>query len=197
MPDEKGFQQCVQKIGERVHELESIADPAMRASAKDLVQLLMEMHGSALERMLEIIFESSDGGTRVIDELGHDPMVSSLLVLYGLHPEGLQTRVERKLAEIRSSLFKMGAEVKTATVIGSEVRLGVSIEGHSCGSTTRNVKATIEEAMYLAAPDLTSLVLEGLEEPTPSGFVAMETLVRTPAAIPMHQAASRSIEGMD
>jgi hypothetical protein len=195
--DEKDFQQCVQKIGERVHELESIADPAMRASAKELVQLLMEMHGSALERMLEIVFESSDGGSRVIDELGHDPMVSSLLVLYGLHPEGLQARVERKLGEIRSPLFKMGAEVKTATVIGSEVRLQVSIEGHSCGSTARNVKTMIEEAMYLAAPDLTSLVLEGLEEPSASGFVAMETLAGTPAGISLAPAGSRSSEGMD
>ena len=110
MADEKDFQQQVQRIGERVHELESIADPAVRSSAKELVQLLMEMHGTALERMLEIIFQSSDGGTRVIDELGQDPLVSSLLVLYGLHPEELQTRVERKLAEVRSRLYKMGAE---------------------------------------------------------------------------------------
>ena len=197
MADEKDFQQCVQKIGERVQELESIADPAMRGAAKELVQLLMEMHASALERVLEIVFESSDGGIRVIDELGHDPVVSSLLVLYGLHPEELQTRVERKLAEIRSPLFKMGAEVKTAKVIGSEVRLQVSIEGHSCGSTTRNVKAMIEEAMYLAAPDLTSLVLEGLEEPSPSGFVSMETLARTPAGVSLAQAGSPNSEGMD
>lgn len=177
MADEKDFQQQVQRIGERVHELESIADPAVRSSAKELVQLLMEMHGTALERMLEIIFQSSEGGTRVIDELGQDPLVSSLLVLYGLHPEELQTRVERKLAEVRSRLYKMGAEATLVAVNGTEVRVRVSIEGHACGSTSKNVKAAVEEAMYEAAPDLTSLVVEGLEEPAASGFVAMDALL--------------------
>ncbi len=199
MADEKDFQQQVQRIGERVHELESIADPAVRSSAKELVQLLMEMHGTALERMLEIIFQSSDGGTRVIDELGQDPLVSSLLVLYGLHPEELQTRVERKLAEVRSRLYKMGAEATLLGVNGTEVRVRVSIEGHVCGSTTQNVKAAVEEAIYEAAPDLTSLVVEGLEEPAASGFVAMDALLGASAtsSVTRRTMAALSQDGMD
>ena len=196
MADEKDFQQQVQRIGERVHELESIADPAVRASAKELVQLLMEMHGTALERMLEIIFQSSDGGTRVIDELGQDPLVSSLLVLYGLHPEELQTRVERKLAEIRSRLYKMGAEATLLGVNGTEVRVRVNIEGHTCGSTAQNVKVVVEEAIYEAAPDLTSLVVEGLEEPAASGFVAMDTLLGASSAA-RRPVATLGSDGMD
>ncbi len=42
---------------------------------------------------------------------------------------------------------------------------GLRVEGHACGSTSRTVQATVEEAIYEAAPDLTSLVVEGLEEP--------------------------------
>jgi NifU-like domain len=194
--DEKDFQKQVQRIGERVRELEAIADPAVRASAKELVQLLMEMHGTALERILEIVFQSSDGGTRVIDELGQDPLVSSLLVLYGLHPEDLQTRVERKLAEIRSRLYKMGAEATLLAVNGSDVRVRVSIEGHACGSTAQNVRATVEEAMYEAAPDLTSLVVEGLEEPATSGFVAMDALLGTASAAG-RPVATLGRDGMD
>ncbi|MGA9563919.1 MAG: hypothetical protein WBS19_00205 [Candidatus Korobacteraceae bacterium] len=196
MADAKDFQQQVQRIGERVQELETIADPAVRSSAKELVHLLMEMHGSALERMLEIIFQSSDGGTRVIDELGQDPLVSSLLVLYGLHPEELQTRVERKLAEVRSRLYKMGAEATLVAVNGSDIRVRVSIEGHVCGSTTQNVKAAVEEAIYEAAPDLTSLVVEGLEEPAPSGFVAMDALLGASSAA-SRPAATLGHDGMD
>ena len=70
----------------------------MRAAAKELVQLLMDLHGSGLERILEIVFQSGESGRRIIDELGEDPLVSGLLILYGLHPDDLQTRVERKLA---------------------------------------------------------------------------------------------------
>jgi len=197
--DEKDFQKRVQKIGGLVQDLESITDPAARAAAKELVQLLMDLHGTALERIMEIVFQSGDSGPAVVDELGQDQLVSSLLVLYGLHPDDLQTRVERKLKQIRSTLHKMGAEAQLINVNGGEVRLHVSLEGHTCGSTKGMVQATVEEAMYEAAPDLTSLVVEGLEEPTASGFVAVETLLAaSPASSsPLHHPAALSSEGMD
>jgi Fe-S cluster biogenesis protein NfuA len=202
--DEKDFQQRVQKIGDLVHDLESIADPASRAAAKELVQLLMELHGTGLERILEIVFQSGDSGPRVIDDLGQDRLVSSLLILYGLHPEELQTRVERKLAQIESKLHKMGAEAKLVGINGGEVRVRVRVEGQGCGSTSRTVQMAVEEAMYEAAPDLTSLTIEGLESPVESGFIAVEKLLAsTPLAGPslsssstIHPTVSLS-EGMD
>jgi Fe-S cluster biogenesis protein NfuA len=194
--DEKDFQQRIRRIDERVNELEAIADPAVRSAARELVQLLMELHGSALERMLEITFQSGDAGTRVIDELGQDPLVSSVLVLYGLHPEELGTRVERKLKEIRPRLYKMGAEATLVSVNGSDVRVRVSIEGHACGSTAQNVRAAVEEAIYEAAPDLTSLVVEGLEEPVAVGFVAIDTLLGASSAA-RRPVATLGSDGMD
>jgi Fe-S cluster biogenesis protein NfuA len=202
--DEKDFQQRVQKIGGLVHDLETIADPASRAAAKELVQLLMELHGTGLERILEVVFQSGDSGPRIIDELGEDRLVSSLLVLYGLHPDDLQTRVERKLAQIGSQLNKMGAEVKLISVNGGDVRVRVKVEGHGCGSTSRTVQAAVEEAIYEGAPDLTSLTVEGLESPAESGFVAVEKLLGTaplvgsslPSAPAIHSTISLS-DGMD
>jgi Fe-S cluster biogenesis protein NfuA len=176
--DEKDFQQRIQKIGGLVHDLETIADPAVRAAAKELVQLLMDLHGTGLERILEIVFQSGESGSRIIDDLGQDQLVSSLLVLYGLHPDELQTRVERKLEQIVSKLHKMGAEAKLVSVIGGgDVRVRVRVDGHTCGSTSRTVQTAVEEAMYEAAPDMTSLVVEGLEQPADSGFIAIEKLL--------------------
>jgi len=197
--DEKDFQKRVQKIGRLVQDLESIADPAARAGAKELVQLLMDLHGTALERVMEIVFQSGESGPTVIDELGQDRLVSSVLVLYGLHPDDLQTRVERKLKQIRSTLHKMGAEARLVSVNSGDVRLHVSLEGHNCGSTKGAVRSAVEEAMYEAAPDLTSLVVEGLEEPTASGFVAVETLLAAAptSPSPLHHAATLTSEGMD
>ena len=202
MSDEKDFQQRVQKIGGLVHDLEAIVDPAARAAAKELVQLLMDLHGTGLERILEVVFRSEEAGAnvagaKIIDELGKDPLVSSLLILYGLHPDDLPTRVDRKMGQIRSKLHKMGAAAEVVSVNGGDIRVRASVEGYACGSTSRTVQATVEEAIYEAAPDLTSLVVEGLEEPAASGFVGVETLLGTTPA-PLHQslAAPRS-EGMD
>lgn len=208
MVDEKDFQQRVQKIGGLVHDLETIADPASRAAAKELVQLLMDLHGTGLERILDIVFESGDTGAKIIGDLSQDPLVSSLLVLYGLHPDELQTRVERKLDQIGSKLHKMGAEVKVVSINAADIRLRARLDGHdghACGSTSRTVQQTIEEAVYEAAPDLTTLVVEGLEEPTAnSGFIAVEKLLgarahsasQLPSSSMLHP-AHRLSEGMD
>ena len=198
MADDRGFQERVRQIGLRVQDLEGAGDPAVRAKAKELVQLLMEMHGSALERMLEVIFQSGETGARLINELGEDPEAGSLLILYGLHPDDLWTRVERKLAQVRPRLFKMGAEVKLIAVTGNDVRVSVHIEGHTCGSSAQNVKAALEEAVDEAAPDLTSLVIEGIQEASSSGFVAMNTLVGATTVVSAQgPIASSGAEGMD
>jgi Fe-S cluster biogenesis protein NfuA len=195
--DEKDFQKRVQRIEGLVHDLETVADPAARSTAKELIQVLMDLHATSLERILEIVFQSGNAGTAVIDELGQDSLVSSLLVLYGLHPEDLQTRVERKLKEVGSKLHKMGAEVQLVSADDGEVRLRASVEGHSCGSTSRTVQATVEDAIYEVAPDLSTLIIEGLEESTASGFVALEKLVGSPlSSPPLHRAVTLS-EGMD
>jgi Fe-S cluster biogenesis protein NfuA len=203
--DEKDFQKRVQKIGGLVHDLETIADPASRAAAKELVQLLMDLHGTGLERILEIVFQSGESGARIIDDLGQDQLVSSLLILYGLHPDELQTRVERKLNQIASKLHKAGAEAKLVSVIGGDVRVRLRVEGHGCGSTSRTLQTTVEEAIYVAAPDLTSLVVEGLEEPADAGFISVEKLLgasphsSAPVADPetLHPIVTLSSEGMD
>jgi hypothetical protein len=192
--EDKDFQARLQKLGSLVNDLETIADPASRSAAKELVQLLMDLHGSGLERILEIVFPSGELGSEIIDKLGRDSLVSSLLVLYGLHPEELHTRVERKLEQIRSKLHKMGAQARLVSVNGTEVRVHAAIDRHSCGSTARSVRSVVEEAMYEAAPDLTSLVVEGLEEPSASGFVALEKL--SPSA-PTVSLQATSADGMD
>lgn len=194
MTDDKDFQNRVEKIGQLVRDLETVADPAARAATKELVQLLMDMHGAGLERVMEIAFQSGELGERLIDELGQDPLVSSLLVLHGLHPDDLQTRVERKLKQIDSKLHKMGAEASLVSVQEGNVHLKAHVNGHSCGSTARSVQTILEDAVYEAAPDLSSLKIEGLEEPSASGFVALEKLTTSPAVF--HQTLTVS-EGMD
>ena len=194
MVDQREFQQRLQKLGGLVRDLDTIADPASRAAAKQLVQLLMDLHGAGLERMLELVFQSGDAGTGIIDDLGADPLVGSLLILYGIHPDDLETRIERKLTQIDSKLHKMGAEVKLLSLAGADLRLGVRLEGHACGSTSKSIRSLLEDAMYEAAPDMTSLTIEGLEEPAASGFVGIEKLMGAAATSSLTTLAS---DGMD
>jgi hypothetical protein len=59
---------------------------------------------------------------------------------------------------------------------GGAIRLRVETGAHTCGSTGKTVQASLEGAIYDAAPDLSSLMIEGLEEKPASGFVALDKL---------------------
>ncbi len=185
MAESRDFRGDIQRIGGLVQEIEAIADPAVRAANKDLVQSLMDLHSAALEKALEIVAEAGEPGMSIIDRLGRDSLVSSVLILYGLHPEDIETRVMKAVDRVRSQLRKQGCEVELLGVNEGAIRLRVETGSHSCGSTAKTVQATLEEAMYDAAPDLTSLLIEGLEEKPASGFVALDKLMTGIAGSPV------------
>ena len=175
----------MQRIGGLVQEMESIADPAVRAATKGLVQSLMDLHGAALEKALDIVAEAGEPGMSIIDQLGRDSLVSSVLILYGLHPEDLESRVVRAVDRVRPQLRKQGCEVELLGVNAGAIRLRVETGSHTCGSTLKTVQAALEGAMYDAAPDFVSLVIEGLDETQASGFVALDKLMAGPAGSPV------------
>lgn len=183
MTEDKDFQKRVRRISDLVNELDSIVDPAARSAARQLIQLLMELHGTALERMLEVTFASGEPGKKLIDQFGRDSLVSSLLVLYGLHPDDLETRVTRAVERLNPSLRKQGAEIEIVSLNSGTIRLRVSTNRHACGSTTQVLTATVEDAVYEAAPDVTQVVVEGLEEKPASTFVPLGKLV---GSTPLH-----------
>ncbi len=177
MSENKDLQHRIQRIGGLVQEIESIADPSVRASTKQLVQLLMEFHGAGLDRALEITAKTGDPGLRLIDELGRDPLVSSLLVLYGLHPDDLETRVNRAVERVRPKVQRNGGEVELLGIEDGVVRLRLGLTGHACASTGATLQAMVEEAIYEAAPDIVSILVEGLEGKPAEGFVSLDKLV--------------------
>lgn len=182
MADSRDFREEMQRIGNLVQEIESSADPAVRAITKTLMQSLMDLHGAAIEKALDIVADSGEPGMAIIDRLGRDPLVSSVLILYGLHPEDLETRVIKAVDKVRTQLRKQGCEVELVSVNDGAIRLRVETGSHTCGSTAKTLQATLEGTMYDAAPDLTSLVIEGLEEKPASGFVGLDKLMSGSAA---------------
>lgn len=175
--DGKDFRKDMQRIGGLVQDIESIADPAVRATAKNLMQALMDLHGAALEKTLDIVAEAGEPGMDVIERLGRDSLVSSVLILYGLHPEEIEPRVQRAIDRVKPQMRKQGCEVELVSANSGTIHLRVETGSHTCGSTAKTLQATLEGAMYDAAPDLISLTIEGFEEKASSGFVALDKLM--------------------
>lgn len=162
MAQDAAFQKQIQRMGELVEQLESGADPSVRALAKELLESLMSLHGAAIERILEIVSEAAEPGEAIIRKCGNDELIGSVLLLYGLHPEPLETRVTRALEKSRPFLESHAASAEVISIREDgavHVRLEVKSNG-GCGSTGALVKSTLEAALQNAAPDAASLVVE-------------------------------------
>ena len=172
------FQDRVARIEGLVHKLESSGDPAARSSARELIQCLMELHGTGLERMLEIVASRGDAGVGLIDSLAGDALVSSLLVLYGLHPDNFETRVMRALDKVRPILRERGAGVEALEVAESTVHVKIT------GAGSKELETAVREALFESAPDAVEVVIDGgkgrLSESGRAGgsnFVPLSSLV--------------------
>jgi hypothetical protein len=185
--DEKEFRERVQTIGRLVAALDKIEDNETRTSARELVQLVMELHGAAVERMLEIVFAQGSIGADIIEKLGHDRVAGSLLALHGLHPDDLETRVARAVRETAAKLRKQDVEVQLLGIEQGSVRVSARTNTHACGSTAATVRTAVEEAVYEAAPEISLLVIEGLETKNGNGFVGLDQLLGANAAAPLAQ----------
>src|SRR5580700_12127801 len=96
------------RIEELIHQLEASADPGTLATARELVQSLMELYGAGLERMAEII-AAKETGLDILDELGADELVGNLLAANALHPLDLEARVQRALEKLRKRTHSQGS----------------------------------------------------------------------------------------
>ena len=160
-------------LQERTHEIESllgkleaIGDDEVRAASLALVRALTDLYGTGIERILEIMAEHA--GEESIEHLAGDPLVNSLLLLHGLHPLDVETRVQKALEHVRPYLGSHGGDVELAGIDGGVVRLRMKGTCQGCPSSTRTMKLAIEDAVYEAAPEVTAIVAEGQEpEPAP------------------------------
>ena len=150
------------RIESLLQELGTVADPRIREKAEELVRLLMELYGSALVRVLEIV-DDTGSADAIFDRLAADDLVASLLVLHGLHPLNVETRIARALDRVRPYLGSHGGDVKLLGVKDGVVHLRLEGSCHGCPSSTVTMKLAIEKAIEEAAPEVVRIEVEGDE----------------------------------
>ena len=197
MANEKEFQEKIRQLGTLVGELDQMPAGGSKTAAREMVQLLMDVHGTGLERMMELVFASGEPGEAIIHKLGQDPIVRNLLLLYSLHPDDLETRILNGLEMARARLRKFDTDVELIGIQDGAVQLRLRASGHACGSTAKNLQSIVEENIYNMAPDLTSLTILGFDDEPASGFVPLENLLKHPAAARGMAASAVQLEGAD
>lgn len=157
--EKREFRVHTERVEKLVSRLDGCGDPELRAIALELVQSVVELHGAALERMLESISQIP-AGERALDEAIEDDLVASVLLLHGLHPDPIETRVLRALEKVRPYLHSHGGDVDFVSVDEGRVRIKLLGSCGSCPSSSITIKNAVEDALYGAAPDIVEIIAE-------------------------------------
>jgi Fe-S cluster biogenesis protein NfuA len=142
----------------------------------------MALHGAALERILDLASKLGEAGETLLQKCGSDELVSSVLLLYGLHPEGLHSRVAYALEKSRTFLASHGARAELLSCGEDGIRVRLHLKANGCGSSGATVKSTLEAALQDAAPDAAAILVEEAASAVGSGFVPVGQLSGNMAA---------------
>lgn len=144
--------------GERIElllEASAAAGPIARERAEELVRLVVELYGSGLERLLDLVHEAGVLDDALLARLAADDLVASLLLVHGLHPYAVEERVSRALADVRPYLGSHGGDVRLLSVSDEGVvtlQLLGSCDG--CASSAVTLELAVEDAVRSAAPEV-------------------------------------------
>lgn len=180
--DSRTFQQQLQQIEQFVHAIDALSDPAAQASARAAMQAILELHGVGIERMLDLIWETGEVGQNLIQNaFAQDSVVAGLLLLHGLHPLDLDTRVRQAIDKVSPYLHSHGGSVEIVSMVNGVVRLRLQESHNGCSASAMTLKGAIEEAIYEIAPDVTALEIESViahANNTSSSFIPLEPVRR-------------------
>lgn len=156
-----GADTLVQRIEELAARVEQLADPDARETAQELLAATLELYGEGLER----IFQALDAVPEVRSALVADGVVASLLLIHGLYPVDLETRVQDALASVRPYMESHGGNVEVVSIEEGVLRLRLEGSCHGCRASSATLELAIKRALDEAAPDLLGIEVEGIPEP--------------------------------
>ena len=189
--DEGQLKERVGRLETLLEEIESFEDPEAQAKTAEMVQTLLELYGEGLGRIVESVGRL--GSEDLKGELLGDELITHLLLLHGLHPVDVETRVLGALDEVRPYLESHGGNVQFLGIGDGVARVRLEGSCDGCPSSTMTLKLAIEEAVQKAAPELEGVEAEGMAEPPPKpamAFVAAPTMRKKKKQPPEENGAS-------
>jgi Fe-S cluster biogenesis protein NfuA/nitrite reductase/ring-hydroxylating ferredoxin subunit len=143
----------IQELTARVEELD---DPDARELADDLAAAVVQLYGEGLERIL------AELEPEVRTRLAQDGVVASLMLIHGLYPVDVETRVREALAGVRPYLESHGGDVELLGIADGVARLRLRGSCNGCAASQSTLELAIERALQEAAPDLLGIDVEGV-----------------------------------
>ncbi len=159
---ERDAEEMVERLNTLVEELENYPKREVREKALDLVQIILELYGEALRRII-VTLHSLPLKDQILGQLLSDEVVRAILLIHGLLPVELRDRVAAALDHLRPSLISQGCDVELLGITDGRARVRLIRKG-SGAPPVATLKQEIEKALGEAAPDLLGIEIEGRPE---------------------------------
>jgi Fe-S cluster biogenesis protein NfuA len=131
-----------------------------RSLFQDTLQSLLSFYGDGLARVLQLVAEGQAQGKNVFESLIHDPGVSGLLLIHGLHPLDLAARASEALDKVRPYMESHGGSVELLSLEGGVAHLRLRGTCKSCPSSSVTLELAVRRALEEACPDLAGFQVE-------------------------------------
>lgn len=158
-----GPQEAVRRLEALIRALDSHPDPTARETARELLALVLDLHGLGLAKLMGIV-STAESGASISARLVEDEQVRAMLLLHGLHPDDLETRVRRAVDRLRPHVGVHRLRLDLVDIANGTVRLRL----HQSDDNTVEapllwaLAGEIEDAVVEAAPDVENVLIEGL-----------------------------------
>lgn len=170
-----------ERLTSLIEAIEQHPDEDFRERVLELMQSLLALHHSAFHRIIDILVARPDG-EEIMAEITADEHVQAVLMIQGLLPADLETRVLEALDRARPAIEEHGAEVELVRLENAIARLRIIGSAASANISTATFKFAIERALAEVAPDLVRIEYEDtVAAPKPQRLVQITPHSANPA----------------
>ncbi len=184
MLEKDGSQDAGERIEELLAKLAQCSDDRALGWSEELLSTVTEFYGAGLARIVELCSHpSAEPGEVLLDRLGEDPLVASLLLLHRLHPKDTATRIEEALQSIRLSVGDGDVRLIALDELSGKATVRV-LAGESIPVSSSALVSRTRRAVEEAAPELAQVEVD-------------IPLTATPVSISRHLAGDRPRDALN
>lgn len=161
-PTPKGFAELnrqARALQTLLDQAQQVADPKARVLVERCLQSILALYGEGLARLIEIVQENP-GPHALLQRFAQDSTVSGLLLIHGLHPIDLATRLQEALQKVRPYLESHGGNVELLSLADGYAKLRLRGACKTCPSSSITLELAVRKALEEACPDLLGFSVE-------------------------------------
>lgn len=151
------LEKALRRIEELTSALYQVAEGGGREAARELLEVVLDLHGLGLARIVAIL-AAAENGSELTRRVVADPYACAVMLLHGLHPLGAEERLREAIALMEPQWGERGfmVDLISAGAVAAHVR----IHKNGSGEPAEQLQREVESILVEAAPDLDDIVVE-------------------------------------